>query len=164
MEAADDAGAAAGDLAQLLHRFEGDPAFRHDLLEKKAFGEGAAEVLPHVARDPLALRERHVGEGEGEIVKRALLAAEAGSDQAPGRARFARGGLERTHGNRALNQPESGIFQPMAQFCREAHHSASQSARGPKAPDCADVAALSRRAAKRQGGGNRASVARAISP
>ena len=67
MEAADDAGSAAGDFAQLLHRFEGDPAFRHDLLEKKAFGEGAAEVLPHVARDPLAFLERHVGKGEGQI-------------------------------------------------------------------------------------------------
>ena len=124
----------------------------HDLLEEKAFGEGAAEVLPHVARDPLALLERHAGKGEGQIVKRPLLAAEAGSDEAPSHARFARGGLERTRGDPRLDQPESGIFQPIAQFCREAHHSASQSARGPKAPDCAEVAALSRRAAKRRGG------------
>ena len=79
MEAADDAGSAAGDLAQLLHGLEGDPAFPHDLLEEKAFGEGAAEVLPHVARDPLALLERHVGKGEGQIAERPLLTAEAGA-------------------------------------------------------------------------------------
>ncbi len=115
MQAADHERAALGDLFETLQRLQRDASGGDDLVEMKEFGIGAAEVFPHVAGEPLALVERHVGVGGGQIVQHALLPAEPGRNQPPGGARTARCGFQRQSDDRRREQPESGIFQPVAQ-------------------------------------------------
>ena len=83
MQAADHARPAAGDFVELLRRLEADALLSDDLLEVERFAEGAAEVLPHARRDPLALGVRKLGIGERKIAERAFLPMKTGGDEPP---------------------------------------------------------------------------------
>ena len=112
------------DLVEALEGLERDSALGDDPVEMEEFRVGAAEVLPHVRRDPLALAKRCLGVGGGQIVEHALLPMQVRRDQPPRRSRAARRRLERQRQNRQFEQPEYGVFQPVTQVFEIDHHSA----------------------------------------
>jgi hypothetical protein len=71
-------------------------------------------MLPHLARDPIALWRAHLGEGEGEIVERALVARQPMRHDAPTPGGESGTYVQWQSGKYRGDDPENEIFDPLA--------------------------------------------------
>src|ERR1700719_4597364 len=84
MKSADDKGFGAPRcFVETLRWLENDAVAFGQRFDAKTLGEGSPKVFPHRRGECLTLAERLFGEGQFEILERALLSTEARRDEAP---------------------------------------------------------------------------------
>jgi len=118
---ADHERAAAPDLIESLFRLEFDPVALDEFGDVKSLGESAAEVFPHLGRQLLPLRKRHLGESQGKVRERAFLPVKMRRDQPPELSGEPRSALDRHRPRHAFREPEAGVFEPVSQIFGDRH-------------------------------------------
>src|SRR5215468_2295796 len=95
--------------------------FTQNAVDLHGLGHHTTEVLPHGERDPLALGERLLGKGDGEVFEGALMTMVKACEQTPRLGRHVHAEVERNGAQNGFDEPQGHVFGAVAKVLKVRH-------------------------------------------
>src|SRR5262249_27283857 len=95
--------------------------FAENAIDLHGLGHDTTEVLPHGERDRLALGERLLGKGDGQVIEGALMAMVKACEQAPCLGRHVHAEVERNAAQSGFDEPQGHVFSAVAKVLKVRH-------------------------------------------